>query len=58
VSIDKKEYLLTVRVRFEDIDDFEARAYAKDALVKMGVSVDDAKLQRLRKDGAPEGVKL
>ena len=63
------QYLLTVKYRFDAIDDCEARQRAISLLVEMneaevnktGETIgfhDVCKLQRLKTDGAPEGVKI
>jgi len=55
------EYLLTIRVKFQAVDDPAARIRAKTELVDMGIreeEMKDVKFQRLRKDGPPEKVEL
>ena len=56
------EYLLTMKIRFEAMDDVEARQKAHE--IDMGddpsnyaeITGSEVKLQRLKKDGAPEKV--
>ena len=60
------EYLMTVRMKFEAVDDAEARQEANrridEASRDHGGLLDstgaEVKLQRLRKDGSPEKVEL
>lgn len=53
------DYQLMIRIPFEALDDLEARQKARDMLV-VHKAPDKAvvKLQRLRENKEPEGVKL
>jgi len=58
----KRQYLLTVRIPFGDIDDFGAREKAHERLKAIGISTDDQdktiKLQCLDMGKEPRNVKL
>lgn len=63
-----REYLLTVRARFEATDDVAARAYAKERLCAMGMLTasgtplvmegDEVKLQEVSKSAPPRKVEV
>jgi hypothetical protein len=58
-AVEQKEYLLTIRVKFQAFDDAEARKVAEGEMDGMRWSDRyEAKFQRLRKDGPPEKVEL
>ena len=54
-----RSYILTVRIPFEQIDDFEARVDATKKVAEMGVNGDaKVKLQEVHDNEAPRGVRF
>lgn len=55
------EYLLTLKIRFEAMDDVDARIMARKFLEESGLSENEKlekKLQRIKKDSPPEGLQM
>ena len=54
-----KEYILTLRIRFEALDDIEARKKAQKELEHIGAeSGDEIKLQEVSENKPPRKVKF
>ena len=62
--MNKDKYQLTLRFNFECIDDLQAKESAEKLLTSLGIgpallnAIDVVKLQKLRDDKPPEGVKF
>ena len=57
-ELEKRKYLLSIKMPFEAIDDAEARQIAKDYLDGKRELQKDVKLQKLMQGKSPEGLSL
>jgi len=57
-SVERKNYVLTVRIPISCIDDCDARLKAKEMVSEMNVGDSKVKLQEVFENKEPRGVKL
>lgn len=54
--MEKKDFLITVRIPIKANDDVDARLQARKILEEKGIEKENAKLQRVYENKAPEGI--